>query len=517
MPHFVADPGISTHEPVSLARQPEFHVGRVEVLPSALELVCDGARIAVEPRVMQVLVCLAGARGAVVSRAELNMSCWGGRIVGDDAINHAIGKLRQLAERCGHAFTIETIPRVGHRLVERGAAPVGKGPERPPAPVATPGPPRRRTLLLAGLSAGALGLGALAAWTLRGQREPKSLADIYYDRGIATRGQGYGNQYEQAIGYFRKAVEADPTHGDAWGALAWSYRVVLATDPAMDEAALLPLARSAANRALELDPRQPDARLALLLLAPNLGRWQEVEQGARSILADHPGHSITLFQLGYILAQTGRWRESIRAMEEVRTREPTWPMASFRLFEGLSALGRVEEADAAITEAMRLSPRNGAFWSSQIDQLLLTGRLDAAEQLLDDRRQRPADDPMLVARQGRIVAAFRDPRPASRQAVVDALLADARADAGLTLDCALWLAMLNQPDAAFPLLEGFYLGRGPWGGRRDARAPTHPLFELAMAPLVPTQRFAALVEAIGLEAYWRNTGTRPDFRIITPG
>lgn len=326
---------------MSLARQPDFLLGRVRVLPSALELECDGARIAVEPRVMQALVCLAGARGAVVSRAELIMTCWGGRIVGDDAINHAIGKLRQLADRCGHAFTIETIPRVGHRLVEASAAPATNRPESPPAPAATPGPPTRRTLLRAGLWAGALGLGALAAWTLRGRAPPKSLADIYYDRGIATRGQGYANDYEQAIGYFRKAVEADPTHAGAWGALAWSYRVVLATRPAEDEAGLLPLARSAANRALELDRGNPDARLALLLLAPSLGRWQEVEQVCRSILADHPGHSISRFQLGYILAQTGRWRDSIREMADVRTREPTWPMASFRLFEGLSAIGRV--------------------------------------------------------------------------------------------------------------------------------------------------------------------------------
>lgn len=166
---------------------------------------------------------------------------------------------------------------------------------------------------------------------------------------------------------------------------------------------------------------------------------------------------------------------------------------------------------------MRLSPRNGAFWSSRVDQLLLTGRLDAAQQLLDDRRQRPADDPVLLARQSRIVAAFRDPSATNRRSVGDAVLNDARADGSATLDCALWLAMLDQPEAAFPLLEGFYLGRGYWGGRRDARAPTHPLFGLAMAKLAPTPRFAALVEAIGLEAYWRNTGTRPDFRISTPG
>src|SRR5258708_29584401 len=67
---------------------------------------------------MQVLVALYRAKGAVVSRDDLIARCWEGRIVGEDAINRAIWRLRKLAEADGDAnFTIETIPRVGYRLV----------------------------------------------------------------------------------------------------------------------------------------------------------------------------------------------------------------------------------------------------------------------------------------------------------------------------------------------------------------------------------------------------------------
>src|SRR6185437_9667500 len=78
-----------------------------------------GTRENLEPRVMQVLVALARADGAVLSRDELIRQCWGGRIVGEDAINRCVSKVRQLSELGGgKAFEIETIPRVGYRLLE---------------------------------------------------------------------------------------------------------------------------------------------------------------------------------------------------------------------------------------------------------------------------------------------------------------------------------------------------------------------------------------------------------------
>jgi DNA-binding winged helix-turn-helix (wHTH) protein len=73
---------------------------------------------------MQVLVALARRRGQVVSRDQLIETCWAGRVVGEDAINRCIAKVRRLGETHG-AFSLETIARVGHRLTEQaGEQPV---------------------------------------------------------------------------------------------------------------------------------------------------------------------------------------------------------------------------------------------------------------------------------------------------------------------------------------------------------------------------------------------------------
>jgi len=104
--------------PIDLAREPDLVLGAMTVRPSTREVETVSGREVLEPRVMQVLVALAQAGGAVVSRDELIARCWEGRIVGEDAINRAIGRLRRLAEaEAGAAnFAIETIPRVGYRL-----------------------------------------------------------------------------------------------------------------------------------------------------------------------------------------------------------------------------------------------------------------------------------------------------------------------------------------------------------------------------------------------------------------
>jgi len=70
---------------------------------------------------MQVLVALARAEGGVVSQRELIDACWSGRIVGEDAIYRCIVRLRALAATLEGAFCIETIARVGYRLMRAQA------------------------------------------------------------------------------------------------------------------------------------------------------------------------------------------------------------------------------------------------------------------------------------------------------------------------------------------------------------------------------------------------------------
>ena len=102
---------------IDLAYAAPFRLGPLMVEPPLRQITAARSET-LEPRVMQVLVVLAMANGAIVSRDDLVRQCWEGRIVGDDSINRVIARLRKLIEDHGDgAVRIETITKVGYRLI----------------------------------------------------------------------------------------------------------------------------------------------------------------------------------------------------------------------------------------------------------------------------------------------------------------------------------------------------------------------------------------------------------------
>lgn len=164
---------------ITLARQPDFRLGPLIVRPS-LSLLAAGERTCkLEPRVMQVLVVLARRAGTVVARDDILESCWGGVVVGDDALNRCIQRLRAaLREMGADSIAIETVPRVGYLLnapplvdlaplpapEEQGPAAAPVAPS--PAPSSAPAPTRLPWKLLAATVALAAAGGVMAAWLL---------------------------------------------------------------------------------------------------------------------------------------------------------------------------------------------------------------------------------------------------------------------------------------------------------------------------------------------------------------
>ncbi|HJR83599.1 MAG TPA: hypothetical protein VJ775_06695, partial [Sphingomicrobium sp.] len=65
-------------------------------------------------------------------------------------------------------------------------------------------------------------------------------------------------------------------------------------------------------------------------------------------------------------------------------------------------------------------------------------------------------------------------------------------------------------------LDGYYFGEGDWRGvapaAGDEDRATAPLFMPPMRKVWRDPRFDQLVGRIGLTAYWRQSGTTPDYR-----
>ena len=141
-----------------------------------------------EPKVMQVLVCLAERAGQVVSKDRLFQAAWADTAVTDDVLTRAISELRRLFDDDPkQPWVIETIPKGGYRLI----APVN-GPqaaESVPNAVVT-ADPRPNRVLVATLSS-AVVIAVAAGWFFRPGREVKTpaspqLVSLTMLRGMRT-------------------------------------------------------------------------------------------------------------------------------------------------------------------------------------------------------------------------------------------------------------------------------------------------------------------------------------------
>jgi DNA-binding winged helix-turn-helix (wHTH) protein len=96
----------------------DFRIGDWLIHPAINSIECNGETAHLEPKVMQVLVALAYEPGEVVTREKLRSVVWPDVFVGEDVLIRAISELRRaFADDPREPRTIETVPKVGYRLI----------------------------------------------------------------------------------------------------------------------------------------------------------------------------------------------------------------------------------------------------------------------------------------------------------------------------------------------------------------------------------------------------------------
>jgi DNA-binding winged helix-turn-helix (wHTH) protein len=158
-----------------LAEEADFFLGELRVSPSTGRAFVRDQEIRVEALTTAVLITLARARGATVTRDALIEACWQGRVVSDDAVGRAIAKVRLLERSITPApFTLETLPKIGYRLLAaEGTA--AAGPASAPAQTR---PRSGRPSPSAAVMAVAAGLGVAVVVGLVAARSPPKARSV---------------------------------------------------------------------------------------------------------------------------------------------------------------------------------------------------------------------------------------------------------------------------------------------------------------------------------------------------
>ncbi|MGN6589730.1 MAG: winged helix-turn-helix domain-containing protein [Sphingomicrobium sp.] len=507
-------------ERIVLAHEPPFSIGAAEFRPATREVTCDGETAIVEPRVMQALVALHRADGAVVSKDDLASLCWDGRIVGEDAINRVMSRLRLVADKhAGGQFRVETITKVGYRLIPTsgGVAKVQSGDASTSAPQ-RPGVGRRQILIAGGAALGVAALGGLGWKALHSDSLPPDVRELL----DGARGSLCGINVDQAgniVAQVHKAVQLAPNSAEAWGLLALAYMRYFHAAPIDQRPDLHNRGIAAIRQAFALETNQADALAAQLWGMRLFGNWYDFEKGAREALRIHPDSLILGLTLAVVLGGVGRLQEALPYIEKVSAVYPSISENQVNLAFGLWDTGRLDQADAVVEKAFEVFPRVTSVWFTRLYYLLYNRRAAEAAGMMRDLASRPMGIP--------------DWDYDLTQMQVDAIASGDRNLIGKTIEAwskaadkgvgfagngAIFAAYVGDLDECFRLLNGIYFDRGvrmadtyftkEQGIYVGNDRHTYDLFRLPNAAMRKDPRFGQLTRELGLDDYWHRTNSR---------
>src|SRR5262249_55973305 len=168
-----------------------------------------------------------------------------------------------------------------------------------------------------------------------------------YDLYLHARAQPQrGRRDAQAIvGLYEQVIAKDASFAPAYAGLAAAYAAISFQgfgNHADDELIQM---RTAAEKAIALDPLLSEAHQALGIIYASDGQWANSEKSFRRAIQLEPGNSLAYGDLTLtILLPLGRTEEAVRQMRIAEKTDPLSPSVQNTLSWALLSTGRYEEA-----------------------------------------------------------------------------------------------------------------------------------------------------------------------------
>jgi TolB-like protein/DNA-binding winged helix-turn-helix (wHTH) protein/Tfp pilus assembly protein PilF len=125
-----------------------------------------------------------------------------------------------------------------------------------------------------------------------------------------------------AVSWFQQAIALDPNYAPAYAGLADSYAIMSAYGDVPTNQ-YIPLARAAAQKALQLDDSLAEAHTSLALIAQNYDwDWKTAEKEYRRAIELNPNYATAHHWLAECLAYQGRFDEALAESERARQLDP---------------------------------------------------------------------------------------------------------------------------------------------------------------------------------------------------
>lgn len=309
-------------------------------------------------RAVECLNLLVRARGAVVSKEDLQRGIWNGAMVEDSNLAHCVTALRKALDPApdGQSY-IETVARVGYRLAvpveEEAAEPV---PIASPPPAAPPPVRSRRLLHFAAVGLALLAAaGGVASYK---NRERQDRADEILEKSRALLRRSNMRDGAEAQALIQEALTLIPGYAPAQAAAAEaSARLGKASFDVSIE-----LARSAVRN----DPGCGECRAVLGYVLGTRGwKWDEAATHLASAVESNPNQLYWRLWYAELLAVQGKLDAALAQAEAAAKLAPAAPrvystLAYIRFFLG-DYHGALAQTEKAIALDRRFQP--GHYWA----------------------------------------------------------------------------------------------------------------------------------------------------------
>src|SRR5580704_15685808 len=208
-------------------------------------------------------------------------------------------------------------------------------------------------------------------------------ANSYEAYDLYLKGRYFWNKrtaegFRQAADYFQQAIDKDPNYGRAYAGLADTFSLMSAwyLGPQNE---LMPKARTAALRALELDESLAEAHASLALIKENYDYdWRDAEKEFRRAIQLGPQYATAHQWYAEFLSWQGRFEEAFAESNQARQLDP---LSLIIASDYVSILYESRQYDSAVKQCgsmLELDPNHDRARDLMIPSYLQLGRYDEA-------------------------------------------------------------------------------------------------------------------------------------------
>jgi TolB-like protein/Tfp pilus assembly protein PilF len=210
----------------------------------------------------------------------------------------------------------------------------------------------------------------LAAVAVNPQAHDSYLKGLYYWNKFTEEGM------RRAVAYFEQAIQQDSNYAPAYAGLAHAYHELAYYVPPKE---VMPKAKAAAMRALQLDDTDAEAHAALGWIKWHYDwDWSGAEKEYLRALEVNPGSMQARAQYAVYLDTMGRFQEGLQEHKAVLELDPLSLIDRVTFGDAYSFVGRYDEAVEQYQKALEVDPNFADAHAGLGTVLLQQGKFKAA-------------------------------------------------------------------------------------------------------------------------------------------